>query len=76
MAVQINVHPHRGEIVYSKTTTFETFIALDIEGVTFFLDFDQLRQIGDTINSSVDSHLEAVALAKFDARRDSEYSLA
>jgi hypothetical protein len=24
----------------------------------------------------VDSHLEAVALAKFDARRDSEYSLA
>jgi hypothetical protein len=73
---QTNIFPTKGEKVKVLTRVFETFISLEIEDVVFFLDFDQLRQIAETTQNQVDSHLEAVALAQFDAQRDNEYSLA
>lgn len=74
MSSQISIFP-KGEVKVG-TRVFETFISLEIEEVVFFLDFDQLRKIAETAQNQVDSHLEAVALAQFDSRRDNEYSLA
>ena len=74
MSSKISVFP-KGEIKV-ETREFDTFISLEIEEVTFFLDFDQLRQIAETAQNQVDSHLEAVALAELDSQRDNEYSLA
>lgn len=59
---------------------FDNFIVLTIQTehdyFTHHMNFDQLLKLEKAVTDAVQGHLEAVALAEFDARReDGEYAI-